>query len=121
MNRSIQTWLTNICLNEHPDESIIAYNIGIFQTPEGFSLYMIGSQNFDANDSDWATEIEFEPEEKYFVLSDDFSNLDWDQVQYKSIHAIQEFMKMDVFKTSFLAKAKAITIGFDDGDLVRLK
>jgi len=34
---------------------------------------------------------------------------------------LEDFSKTDKFKSSFFSKAQAIIIGFDDGDLERIK
>jgi hypothetical protein len=34
---------------------------------------------------------------------------------------LAEFLKSEVYRKSFFPNAKAITTGFDDGDLVRIK
>jgi hypothetical protein len=47
--------------------------------------------------------------------------LEWKQVLNKIKSQLNEFVKTEKFKNSSLAKAKDITMRFDDDDLVKLK
>ena len=119
---TLTNWIERILETEHPDSSIIAYNFGLFETPEGYSIYLIGSKDFDAEDGDWATGSDFEPKDKYYPLpAKDYKNLKWEQALDKVEQSLREFKKSTTYKQSFLAKAKAVTTGFDDGDLIRLQ
>ena len=54
-------------------------------------------------------------------VPEEFKNLKWEKVQELVEMKIREFINSEDFKSSFFNKAKAIVVGFDDGDLVRLK
>lgn len=115
-------WIEKNIQVEKPDSSIAAYNFGLFESPEGYTIYLIGSKEFDADDSDWATVEDFTPKNKYYILPPaEYKDLKWDQAFAKVESIIKGFMKSETYKNSFLAKAKAVTVGFDDGDLVRLQ
>lgn len=119
---TLREWIGRICETERPDSSVIAYNFGLIQIDNGYSLYLIGSKEYDVNNSDWAFSIDFEPRMKYYPLADsNYSKLSWDKVQVKINEELKDFTASVTFKNSFFAKAKAITTGFDDGDLVRIK
>ncbi|HEX6429818.1 MAG TPA: hypothetical protein VF008_19125 [Niastella sp.] len=119
---TFNNWLTQICTTEKPEASIIAYNFGLLETGNGYTVYLIGSKLYDKEDTDWATEEDFVPALRYYALSpSDFKQLQFDVVQNKVKKMIKDFMKTDTYKKSFFAKAKAITIGFDDGDLEKIK
>ena len=118
---TLENWLFDLCDTESPDKSIIAFNFGLFESEDGYTIYLIGSKEFDEDDPDWATNIDFEPEEKYFPLAtEDYNHLKWEQVLQKIKTQLEDFSKTDKFKSSFFSKAKAITTGFDDGDLERI-
>ena len=119
---TLQDWLFHLCDTERPDKSIVAYNFGLFETENGYSIYLIGSKEFDKNDSDWATNNDFEPNSKYYPLpADEYKSLKWEKVLAKIKTKLKDFTKTEKFKNSFFANAKAITTGFDDGDLERIK
>jgi hypothetical protein len=111
-------WLAQICTTEKPDKSIVAYNFGLFETSNGYTAYLIGSKTYDPEETDWATEVDFAPTLKYYELpSLNFKHLQFDVAQSNIKQMIKEFMKSSIYKQSFFMHAKAITIGFDDGDL----
>ena len=119
---TFNNWLTQICTTEKPAKSIIAYNFGLLETNNGYTVYLIGSKTYDAEDTDWATEEDFVPALRYYELPpSDFKQLKFDVAQNRVKQMVKDFMKTDTYKQSFLAKAKAITIGFDDGDLEKIK
>jgi hypothetical protein len=47
--------------------------------------------------------------------------MDWEKVLERMKKVIGDYIKTDDYKKSLLRNATAITTGFDDGDLVRLK
>jgi len=119
---TLQEWLFKLCDTEKPDKSIIAYNFGLFETEDGYTIYLIGSKEYDKDDQDWATNNDFEPSIKYYPLpTNEYKDLKWEKVLDKIKSQLKDFTKTDRFKNSFFAKAKAITTGFDDGDLVKVK
>jgi hypothetical protein len=77
---TFQEWLTKLSKTEKPDKSIIAYNFGIFETTEGYTVYLIGSKEFEEDDSDWATNEDFVPQLKYFPLPVELNQLEWNQI-----------------------------------------
>jgi len=116
-------WINEIVLTENPDKSIIAYNIGLIETKSGYSAYFMGAKKYDENDSDWACDFgDYTPSKKYLDLSNtDLKGLSWDKVQENIINHFNDFMSSKIYKDSFLQNATAITCGFDDGDLIRVK
>src|SRR3954468_5189322 len=106
-------WLEDIIKTENPSKDIIAYNFGVFETPEGYEIYLVGSIEFDKDDFDWACNTDFVPKKKYFKLGQ--KNADWQIILEQVKKLIINFSETDVFKNSFLNNAKAIAAGFDDG------
>lgn len=115
-------WIERINQTEKFDNSIIGFNFGLFETTEGFEMYLIGSKTFDQEDEDWATNVDFEPKEKYFQFGQEFStNKDWQDVLKYSEKLVQDYFNSDKFKTSIFVNAKGITTGFDDGNLTIIR
>jgi hypothetical protein len=112
-------WLSRICVEEKPSESVIAYNIGLFETPDGFSAYLIGADTFDKNSNDWACDEAFTPKERYFSISREQVD-GWKNFETVIIEATKNFLWSPDGEKTFLAKAVAITVGFDDGNLKRV-
>ena len=108
-------WLENIIKTERPVPEVIAYYFGIFKSDEGYQTYLIGSKEFDINDSDWACNQDFEPKNKYLTLGQE--EIHWESILAQVKSLVINFTQTNTFKNSFLERAQAIAIGFDDGDL----
>lgn len=118
--KNFSAWLDRVCADEVPPQSIAAFYIGLFETPQGYSAYLIGTGEFDDNDSDWACDESFTPKERYFPFSgDEFNN--WEGVLAATISAAKDFLQSPAGRESFLGKGLPVAVGFDDGDLVRVK
>lgn len=119
---TLNEWLFRICETEKPDKSVIAFNFGLFETENGYTIYLIGSKEYDKDNPDWATNSDFEPSLKYYPLPpSEYRNLKFEEVLDKIKSKLKDFTKTEKFKNSFFAKAKAITVGFDEGDLEMIK
>lgn len=115
-------WIENINEIEAVDNSIIGFNFGLIETTNGFEMYLIGSKSFDKDDEDWATNVDFEPNKKYFQFGKEFSaDKDWQGILKISKKIILNYVSSENFKTSIFANAKGITTGFDDGNLTIIK
>lgn len=118
----VQGWLRRVAAAEHPPESVAAYNIGLFETGHGeYSAYLVGGKRYDPSDSSWACEEAFTPKERYLALPVGRSEDEWQLVLERVVEAVRAFLSSGDGRETFLAKARAVTVGFDDGDLVRVK
>jgi hypothetical protein len=118
--RNFSAWLARVCREERPPSSVVAYNLGLCETPDGYSAYLIGADRYDAEDSDWACSESFTPSERYFPIpAAEFGS--WEQVQKEVVAAVRAFVQSPEGQRSFLAAAEAVTVGFDDGDLERVR
>lgn len=113
-------WLRRICAGETPASSVVAFNVGLFETEDGYSAYMIGAEQYDEGESDWACDEVFTPNERYFAFSGD-AFAGWEEVVEVAKSAIRAFLASPEGRASYLARAQAVTTGFDDGDLVRVR
>lgn len=115
-------WMTVLNAKEKPAKDIIAFNFGLLETDGGFAAYLMGAKSFDPDDGDWACNIDYEPEYKYMILDQRLTKgMNWENVLERMTQVIGDYIKTDEFNSSILKNATAITTGFDDGDLVRLK
>ena len=122
MEQAFAALMDDLNKNEKVDDSIIGFNFGLFETSTGFTMYLLGSKTFDVEDEDWATNVDFEPKQKYFQFGKEFSaNKDWQQILKISEKLILDYIASENFKTSIFTHAKGITTGFDDGNLTILK
>lgn len=122
VDQRFHEWVDNINKTERIDKSIIAFNFGLFESEEGFTMYLTGSKVFDKDDDDWATNRNFEPKQKYFSFGNEFlKDKDWQDILKYAESLVQSYVKSEYFKTSIFAQAIAITVGFDDGELTLIK
>jgi hypothetical protein len=63
LEKVVQEWLTRVATSETPPKDVIAYNIGLFKTEDGYSAYLVGSTEYDEDDADWACKEAFSPRE----------------------------------------------------------
>ena len=47
-------WLDQILKTEKPNADIQAYYFGILETEDGYETYLVGSEEFDEENEDWA-------------------------------------------------------------------
>ena len=126
MNSSVYddfvSWLERIGTSPPRPQAIAAYNFGIFESESGYVVYLVGANKYDPEDDDWACSQDYVPREKYFNLPKSFpGRKKWAGVQREVAGFVKQFIKSPVFENSFLARASAITVGFDDGELQRVR
>jgi hypothetical protein len=116
----IAVWLGRVCSAERPPKSVVAYNVGLFESEQGYTAYLIGADQYDEQDSDWACRESFTPKERYQPLpAGEFKT--WEQAQAGVVEAVRAFLASQPGKKSFLGRATVVTVGFDDGELERVK
>lgn len=113
----IKDWLGRVTASKDVGEGVLAFNVGLFQSERGYCAYLVGSKRFSEVDHDWACEEAYTPEERYLELTA-CPGESWEAVLALTLRAAKEFIAENPL--SFLAKAKAVTVGFDDGDLTRI-
>jgi hypothetical protein len=122
LEEKFTAWLENINIIENVDNSIIGFNFGLYESKNGFEMYLIGSKTFDVNDEDWASNVDFEPKQKYFQFGKEISlDKEWQDIIKISEKLILDYIGSEKFKTSLFANAKGITTGFDEGNLTIIK
>jgi len=102
---TLQEWFFKLCDTEKTENSIIAYNFALFETDNCYAICLSSNDRTE-----------------YYPLSKtEYKNLSWKQVLNKIRLQLKEFTVTEKFRNSSLAKAKAITMQFDDDDLLSLK
>jgi hypothetical protein len=118
---ALVAWLRRVSATETPPSSVIAFNIGLFETDGGFMAYLVGAEHFDPENADWASDESFTPRDRYVLLPAQRGELTWQTVLVLAGDAARGFIASPEGVSTFLGKARAVTVGFDDGDLVRVK
>jgi hypothetical protein len=114
-------WLRRVTMVESPPPNIVAYNIGLFETEDGYSGYLAGAERFDATSGDWACDEAFTPKERYLPLPVRPDEMKWQEVLERVAEVVREYLSSSDGASSFLGTCRAVTVGFDDGDLVRVR
>lgn len=121
MRTKIEHWIKTINEETGCPTDVIALNFGLFESVNGYGIYLIGSKSYDENDDDWACDIDFEPQNKYLMLThDNVQNMDWKEIQHEVTNIISKYIS-DKRNNISLFQNKIITIGFDDGNLEKIK
>jgi len=110
----IEAWIKQI--EERPD--VVAMNIGLFQSENGYQAYIIGSHEYDPEDDDWACNEDFVPTTKYVDLPCS-QDLGWETLQMDVVNIIKGLLSTD--SSTVLNHIPNVTVGFDDAELVRVK
>lgn len=123
------SWFMELIESEPPPQSIKAINFGLFEnTDEGISLYVMGSNQFDTANDDWASSNDWWPQNRYAPISI-FEQLKkrlygtntklWIISQAIAIVIIKAFFVESYrkFKSATHFHELYITTGFDEGKL----
>tara|TARA_R110000868_G_scaffold178452_2_gene418124 strand:- start:5826 stop:6194 length:369 start_codon:yes stop_codon:yes gene_type:complete len=122
MKNEIIDWLNNIEKQDGiPPDSVIAFNLGLMESDQGYMMYFVGAFEYSEDDDDWAC---IEPPTKsyrYFKLPDKVQNESWEMILDLCTKALTELESDGTLNLTLIKNAKAITTGFDDGELVKIR
>jgi hypothetical protein len=117
---TLKEWFFAIVIKEKPVEDSMAYNFVLFGSENCYAIALITSSDFNAITKEGL--IDNNLAVKYYSLSKNgFNNFSFKQVLNEIRSQIKEFSKSKEFEESALAKAKSITIRFDDAEYISLK
>ncbi|RTY85460.1 hypothetical protein [Flavobacterium sp. GT3R68] len=122
MKEEIINWINNIQqIDGIPPKEVIAFNFGIYEDVTGYRMYFAGSFEYDENDDDWACiELPTKPY-RYLNFPEKLKSEPWNKILNYSANALMELEKEGKLNIPLLENAIAITIGFDDGELIRIR
>ena len=121
IKRLISFWINRIDDKEVIPKSIKAFNFGIIETENDYQTYLVGTNNYNTENDDWACEEDFTPKEKYLSLGADSKKWNWQEIQSIVATGIEQFIETRISPLTFVHKAEYFTTGFDDGELKRIK
>jgi hypothetical protein len=134
-------WIEQTLKKSPIPKKVIALWIGITKLwddkkeKEFYVVYIQGSNSYDVEDIDWATEPTFEPKNKYGIVSvlnqmdeiintdADYSILDWIMPIAYCSFTIDELIRTNKLDKKLFLKwtnKMFVTTGFDDGDYMNL-
>lgn len=102
-------------LAEKIPNQIVAFNINIYDSP--FKIDIVGSNEFDIDDEDWACNEDWVPQNRLIFVSDSIFGDSWIQAQENLLQMAKKYINSNSTNSHKLTNAKAFTIGFVDGNL----
>jgi hypothetical protein len=122
MKKRIIDWLKNIERHDGmPPDSVIAFNLGLIESDQGYMMYFVGAFEYSEDDDDWAcVEAPTKPY-RYLKLPDKIQKESWETILDLCLKALKELESEGTLNTTLIKNAKAITTGFDDGQLVKIR
>jgi hypothetical protein len=121
IKRLISFWINRIDDKEQIPKSIKAFNFGIIETENDYQTYLVGTNNYDSENDDWACEEDFTPNERYLSLGIDSKKWNWNEIQSIVKTGIEQFIETRISPLTFVHKAEYLTVGFDDGELLKIE
>ena len=116
MYNSFEKWLNPI-LTENSFVGVKAFNFNLYEDYNDdnivFTVQLIGSSSYDADNPDWACEEVFSTGENLFQIPDCD---DWEVCSEIFQKLIEDFLEKSDY-ANVLLKSDAVTYGFVDGDL----
>jgi hypothetical protein len=115
-------WIAKVEKENPPGADIVAINFGMLQSDKGYMAYITGAEVYDADDDDWAGEIDYQPirANKYFLLSREVTKgLKWAGVLDLVIATLKQLVEMEPERLLFANRV--VTAGFDDSKLTVIK
>lgn len=112
------SWLDSQLSVEIPAH-IIAFNINVYESP--FIVEIVGSNEFDAEDEDWACNEDWVPKVRSIEVSNDLFGSSWEVAEQNIVNMARGYFKSNYVNASKLKQAKAFAVGFVDGNLNLIK
>ena len=78
-------------LNENIPNEIIAFNINIYESP--FNIEIVGSNEFDLEDEDWACNEDWTPENRHVSVSNSLFGNSWESAQENITSMTKQYLK----------------------------
>lgn len=133
---AIQKWLEQLVIKSPIPANVVALWIGIVKLmdkeKEVYAIYLTGSDSYDEEDIDWATESTYEPSGRYLFIgilneiddiivndsSGDYSFLDWILPLAYCALTVDDIIRTKLNKTLFLTSRERlfVSLGHDSGD-----
>ncbi len=102
-------------LNAKIPKDVIAFVINIYESP--FKIELIGSNEFDPDDEDWACNTDWLPEKRMIEVANSLYGDSWQEAENNIFNLAAQYLKSAYGNATKLDTAKAFAVGFVDGNL----
>lgn len=110
---NFEKWLDSIFTSKL-DSTVIALNFNIYETTNSYDIELIGSDEFDEEDEDWACNTVFSSNTMFEIENNTFSN--WESALEFISGLIKEYLNKGN-NSNYIKSFKGIGVGFIDGDI----
>lgn len=108
-------WIDGLELENIP-ENIKAYNFNLYDGEDTYDIQLIGSDEFDEEDPDWACSEVYSSEENICYIENTGELNNWEKAQKIFAEYVRKYLESGKY-SGILRSAKAVGIGFVDGDI----
>lgn len=120
----VRQWILYIDAHEILPNTIVALNFNIWEVVDEdnvscYTLELIGSERYDAEDDDWACEEDFDPRSRNCDALQLSSKIPWEDVLKGLVEVLKE-LKVELGEIN-LFRVEHITVGFTEGNLEVIK
>ena len=123
MTRALQTafaaWLDNALAEKIP-RRVVAFNFNLYEGEDSYHVDLIGAPSYNPRNSEWACTELFAAREPVFEIPRSSRIKTWRRAQSVALELIRSYLGRDHTNAQRLKNARAVTVGFVDGDLVRV-
>ena len=98
---------------------LVAFNFNLAEAFQMFQVDVIGAARYDPVDSDWACDEAFVSQPRFFDLPHSAVGTRWQDAQQLIAKCVTDYIRT-ASESSPLRRAVAVTVGFVDGDLIRV-
>jgi hypothetical protein len=116
---SFLTWAAQ-ALPASPLPGVVAYNFNIAESATAFEVEIVGSSYFDPGNSDWACEEGWTSRPSKYIAPFTTVGKEWQPFLESIGAAIRELSESEQPGAKTMRSAQAVTVGFVDGELVRV-
>ena len=118
-SEEFNSWIGSALASEVP-KTVVAYSFNLFELGPGEAKYgieLIGSDEFDTDNSDWACNEAWLADPRSISIPRAFANGAWEACLDDVRGLLTNTLSKSSATAAKLKEAKAVAIGFVDGDL----
>ncbi|WP_347838572.1 hypothetical protein [uncultured Draconibacterium sp.] len=122
MRDTLTSWLNEIEKNDGiPPKEVVVFNFGIYQSDEGYVMYLVGGFEFTETNDNWAHLEMPKQDYRYLLLPAMVQDKPWQLVVEYCKNTLLEMESEGLLRKNLLKNAQFLTIGYDEGELTRIR